>query len=117
MDTAPRSPAECAALCPDLVRAALDVLGSKWSAPVILGFRASRQPVRYAELQRRVGPITAKELTKQLRSLESLGVLGRRVHLTVPPQVEYWLTDFGTTLMPAVEALADAGARLSTTAD
>ena len=80
METAPRTPVECAALCPDLVRAALAVLGSKWSAPVILGLAAVGQPVRYAELQRRVGQITAKELTKQLRRLQSLGVLGRRVH-------------------------------------
>jgi DNA-binding HxlR family transcriptional regulator len=113
METAPRAAAECAELCPDLARTALDVLGSKWAVPVIVGLQTSSTPIRYADLRRRIGAITAKELTKQLRSLESIGVLGRRVYPTVPPQVEYWLTEFGDTLLPAVWALADLGAQFA----
>jgi len=94
---------------------ALDVLGSKWAVPVLVAVQASSEPVRYAELKRRIGTITPKELAKHLRSMESAGLLGRRVYPTVPPRVEYWITELGTTVTPAVEALADWGARYGDT--
>ena len=45
----------------------------------------------------------------------SADLIGRRVYPTTPPRVEYWLTEFGATVMPAVEALADWGARFGRT--
>jgi DNA-binding HxlR family transcriptional regulator len=40
-------------------------------------------------------------LTLQLRELERDGVIQRTVHATVPPKVEYDLTEFGESLRPS----------------
>lgn len=113
--SAPREPDACLALCPAFARAALDVIGSKWVVSILVALKTASAPVRYAELRRRIGAITPKELAKHLRALESAGLVGRRVHPTVPPRVEYWLTELGRTMSPVVAALADWGARYATT--
>lgn len=108
---APRDGEPCAALCPALARATLDVIGSRWAVPILVALKTWCRPLRYAELQRRIGAITPKELAKHLRALEAAGLIGRRVYPTVPPRVEYWLTELGRSTAPVVEALADWGAR------
>jgi DNA-binding HxlR family transcriptional regulator len=54
--------------------------------------------MRFNHLRRAVPPISQQMLTRTLRSLERDGVVDRTVHPTVPPQVEYALTDLGTSL-------------------
>lgn len=56
-----------------------------------------------------VGPITPKELARQLRLLEGSGLIHRRVFPTVPPRVEYSLTELGISLYPTLESLAKWG--------
>ena len=108
---APRNAELCVALCPALARETLDVIGSRWAVPILVALKTGCEPLRYAALQRRIGSITPKELARHLRALESAGLIGRRVHPTVPPRVEYWLTELGRSIEPVVEALADWGAR------
>ena len=55
----------------------------------------------------RLADITPKELAKNLRSFEASGMVARTVYPTVPPRVEYQLTELGETLLPCLEALAD----------
>ncbi|HEX6537409.1 MAG TPA: helix-turn-helix domain-containing protein [Gemmatimonadaceae bacterium] len=97
----------CAERCPFLIRETLDLIAAKWTVPILIALREAHTPLRYAELRRRVGAITPKELAKHLRQLEAAGLLHRRVHPTVPPSVEYSLTELGETLYPALESLAD----------
>lgn len=83
-------------------------------APLVIALYESDVPLRYAELQRRLAPITPKELAKQLRVLESAGVVQREVYATVPPSVEYALTPLGRSLYPTLEVLAAWGASVET---
>ena len=52
---------------------------------------------------------TEKMLTQQLRELEADGIVDRRVYPTVPPKVEYSLTDYGRSLKRALRAICDWG--------
>ena len=64
---------------------------------------------RFAELRRQIPVITEKMLTQQLRELEEDGIVDRRVYPTVPPKVEYSLTEYGLSLKRALRALCDWG--------
>jgi len=91
--------------CP--VEATIDVIGGKWK-PLILWWLHERRH-RFAELRRRMPGITERMLTLQLRELEADGIVNRRVYPTVPPRVEYSLTDYGYSLKTALEAICDWG--------
>lgn len=89
-------------------RAVGDVLariGDKWSVFVIR--LLSTGPVRFNEIKRAIGGISQRMLTMTLRGLERDGLVTRTVYATVPPRVEYALTDLGKTLIDRVEALAE----------
>src|SRR5262245_38115255 len=80
----------------DLVRSILGRVGDKWSAVVMDELTVG--PRRFNELRRLLSPITQRVLTSTLRALESDGLVTRTVHPTIPPQVEYALTDAGRAL-------------------
>lgn len=92
--------------CP--VKTALDVIGGKWK-PLIL-YAMKTQNLRYEELRARVPGCTQKVLTEQLRQLQGAGIVARRT-ASAHPRIEYHLTKYGETLRPALEALAQWGAR------
>ena len=91
--------------CP--VEAAVDVVGGKWKA-LILGWLQERA-WRFAELRRQIPGITEKMLTQQLRELEADGIVDRRIYPTVPPKVEYSLTEYGRSLKRALREICDWG--------
>jgi DNA-binding HxlR family transcriptional regulator len=91
--------------CP--VEAAVDVFGGKWKALILWWLQ--ERTWRFAELRRQIPDITEKMLTQQLRELEADGIVHRRVYPTVPPKVEYSLTDYGRSLKRALRALCDWG--------
>jgi DNA-binding HxlR family transcriptional regulator len=91
--------------CP--VEAAVDVFGGKWK--VLILWWLQQRTWRFAELRRQIPKITEKMLAQQLRELEADGIVERRVHATVPPKVEYSLTDYGRSLKRALRALCDWG--------
>ena len=76
----------------------------KWKLP-ILWYIADKEVIRYNELQRKVVGITATMLTKDLRELENDGLISRKQYSTIPPTVEYSLTEKGKTLIPALDTL------------
>lgn len=88
--------------CP--VEAALACVGGKWRMMVM--FRLSAGAMRFNALQRSLPPITQKVLTATLRGLEADGLVWRRSAGTVPPKVDYGLTEHGARLIPVFEALA-----------
>ena len=53
----------------------------------------------------RVGDVTQRSLTKQLREMEADGIVQRKIYAVVPPRVDYNLTDKGQQLRGAIEAL------------
>ena len=82
----------------------LKLVASKWSVEILFALRAG-EVVRFRELQRAVGRITQKELTRHLRSLEHAGLVARQVFAEVPPRVEYRLTPMGGSLLVPLEEL------------
>jgi DNA-binding HxlR family transcriptional regulator len=91
--------------CP--VEAAVDVFGGKWKALILWWLQ--QRSWRFAELRRQIPGITEKMLTQQLRELEADRIVARRVYATVPPRVEYSLTEYGRSLKRALRALCDWG--------
>ena len=82
--------------CP--AREVLTVLADKWVLLVLGVLRMAGEPVRFNDLRRRLDGITQKMLTRTLRNLERDGLVRRAVYPTVPPRVEYSLTDLGASL-------------------
>lgn len=94
---------------------ALDItmhfIGGKWKTVVL--WYLKNETLRFTELKKRIPDITEKMLSIQLRALEADGLILRQVHGTKPPvKVEYTLTEFGRTLIPALNAIAKWGREL-----
>ncbi|HRI28740.1 MAG TPA: helix-turn-helix domain-containing protein [Chitinophagales bacterium] len=75
----------------------LEVLGGKWKFAIIKAL-LDNEVLRFKELERTVEGITARMLVKELKHLEEHGIITRTAYATVPPTVEYRLTDCGKTL-------------------
>ncbi|WP_284140686.1 MULTISPECIES: helix-turn-helix domain-containing protein [unclassified Virgibacillus] len=86
----------------------MSVIGGKWKM-LIIYILAENQPVRFNELKRRIGVITFKTLSSQLKELEANGMVIRKEYPQVPPKVEYSLTHKAETLLPALEQLCEWG--------
>jgi DNA-binding HxlR family transcriptional regulator len=81
-------------------RAVADVLariGDKWTVYVVGVL--SNGPMRFNEIRRSVGSISQRMLTLTLRGLERDGLVTRTVYPTIPPRVDYELTELGKTLI------------------
>jgi DNA-binding HxlR family transcriptional regulator len=79
-------------------------MGDKWTILTIA--MLAKQPRRFNELKRLIGGISQQMLTRTLKALERDGMLTRMVHPTVPPQVEYGLTNLGSSLAVPLMQLA-----------
>lgn len=86
----------------------LSVVGGKWKM-LILYLLSENQPVRFNEMKRRLGTITYKTLSSQLKDLEADGMVRREEYPQIPPKVEYSLTHKGETLLPVLEQLCEWG--------
>ena len=89
-------------ICPIVY--ALSFIGQKWKIP-ILWHLADVERLRYNELKRGVKGITNIMLTKSLQELEAHHLVYRKQYNTVPPKVEYSLTERGRTLIPVLKEL------------
>src|ERR1700732_1951713 len=78
-------------------------VGDKWRVFVIM--RLGNGPRRFNEIKRMVGGISQRMLTLTLRGLERDGLVTRTVFPTIPPRVDYELTDLGRGLWQPAEAL------------
>ena len=92
--------------CP--VEAALSQIGGKYKA-VILYHLLTDELLRFNQLQKYVPQATAKMLSRQLRELETDGLVHREVYPVVPPKTEYSLTERGKTLAPVIHEIRDWG--------
>lgn len=86
----------------------LSIIGGKWKM-LIIYLLAENETVRFNELQRKLGTITFKILSSQLKELEADGMIIRKEYPQIPPKVEYSLTEKAQTLLPALEQLCEWG--------
>src|SRR5690606_27897321 len=86
-----------------LVSDLLSRIGDKWSVLVVASL--GNRKMRFSELRRALGTISQKMLTTTLRNLERDGFVSRTVFPTIPPRVDYELTELGRDLLCPVEAL------------
>ena len=89
-------------------RAVSDILqrvGDKWTILVVQ--RLGDGPRRFNELRHAVGGISQKMLTTTLRGLERDGFVTRTIFPTIPPRVDYELTDLGRDLLVPVQTLGE----------
>jgi DNA-binding HxlR family transcriptional regulator len=91
------------------IRDTLDLVGGKWKLPITHALAAG--PLRFKELQREIGGVTARMLSKELKELEMNELVKREVFATAPVTVEYSLTEYGKSLKPVVLALHKWGSQ------
>ncbi|MEV0278645.1 helix-turn-helix domain-containing protein [Streptomyces sp. NPDC050610] len=91
--------------CPS--RTVLSALANKWSLYVLGVLRRQERPLRFTELRRHIEGVTQKSLTQALRNLERDGLISRTAYPTIPPRVEYALTDLGVEVGALTTAIAD----------
>ncbi|MCT2546769.1 MULTISPECIES: helix-turn-helix domain-containing protein [Streptomyces] len=86
-----------------LAREIFSGVANKWALLIInvLGTRT----LRFTELRTEVEGISHKMLTQTLRGLERDGVVHRTVYATVPPRVDYRLTEAGEALRETVNGM------------
>ena len=87
--------------CP--VRNVLDRISGKWHTLLISALVDG--PLRFGELKRALPDIAQRMLTHSLRDLQRDGLIARRVYPTLPPSVDYRLTDLGRSLIDPLGAL------------
>jgi DNA-binding HxlR family transcriptional regulator len=90
--------------CP--VNATLDLLNQRWNLRIVRSLLSGKK--RFNEIGRENG-INPRTLRDRLRDLEEEGIITRLVISTMPPNVEYSLTEKGLALNDIFEALAKWG--------
>jgi DNA-binding HxlR family transcriptional regulator len=91
--------------CP--VETTLEVIHGRWKVLVIHELLDGVR--RFGELNKALAGISHRTLTKNLRELETSGLLRRKVFRQVPPKVEYSLTPLGRSLEPVLRAMDEWG--------
>jgi DNA-binding HxlR family transcriptional regulator len=87
-------------------RRVLELFAIKWTSMVLHTLHARHDGVaRSGKLHRSIPGISKKMLTQTLREMEASGLVQRHVRGTVPPEVEYALTELGRTFVEPVEML------------
>jgi DNA-binding HxlR family transcriptional regulator len=90
------------------IEVTLKVIGGKWK-PLILQFLQHKGTKRYNEIMRYLGTAPKKTVTAQLRELEEDGIIERTVISTGQVQVEYSITEHGTSLFPILNVMCEWG--------
>lgn len=86
----------------------LSLIANKWSVSILYQLmHAEKQTQRFNEIQKALGTITQRELTKHLREFEKSGIVSRKVFPQVPPRVEYTLTKLGNSLCKPIDGLSE----------
>lgn len=84
-----------------------EVLYGKWKIRLLWFINEGH--LRPSELQRKIPDASRRVLNIQLKELEKHELVSKKIYAQVPPKVEYFLTDFGKTLIPVISALGNWG--------
>ena len=80
---------------------AMDLISGKWTMSIINNLMGGT--MRFKELERSIDGINTRMLVKGLKELELHQIVHRKPYATVPPTVEYSLTEKGKSLMPVIK--------------
>jgi DNA-binding HxlR family transcriptional regulator len=83
----------------------LSRIGDKWTVLVVQTLGSG--PKRFNELRREIPSVSQRMLTLTLRNLERDGLVNRTVTPTIPPRVDYELTELGHSLQKPICGLAN----------
>ena len=90
------------------VDATMSVIEGRWKT-VILCKLYNNGPMRFNQLMKSIDGVSPRILTKQLKELESDGIIQRVSYQEIPPRVEYSVTEKGESLAPILKAMAEWG--------
>lgn len=85
----------------------MDILSGKWKISILS--RLGYKPMRYSELLRDINGIAGKVLSRELKDLETNGLVKREVSQTQPLSVTYDVTPYGMTLKSLTDSIAEWG--------
>lgn len=94
--------------CP--VESAARIIGQKWTLQIVHRLMDCRCK-RFCELQEELGGVNPSTLSSRLKMLEDQGLVDRVQVSSIPPHVEYSLTDKGSELAPVLNEIAKWGNR------
>ena len=89
--------------CP--TRQVLNRIADKWTVLVVGSL--AQDTKRFSELKKEITGISQKMLTQTLRGMQRDGLITRKVYPTVPPKVEYTLTELGMSLISMISDIRD----------
>ena len=92
------------------VDATMSVIEGRWKT-VIMCLLLRNGPMRFNQLMRSIDGVSPRILTKQLKEMESDGIILRTSYPEIPPRVEYSVTERGESLAPILKAMAEWGLR------
>lgn len=86
----------------------MGIIGGKWKTVIL--YHLMEGKLRYSELRKCMPTVTERTLSLQLQALEEDGLVLRKVYHKKPPlKVEYSLTEFGKSVVPLIQSIADWG--------
>ena len=89
---------------------AMSVIEGRWKG-TILCMLYLKGPMRFSELEKSIGGVTSRILSKQLRELEADGMIDRHADASGKLKVVYSLTSKGESILPVLKSLAEWGLR------
>lgn len=91
------------------IEKALDILEGKWTFLIIRDLFCGTR--RFGELRKSLRGVSPKTLSERLKELEMKNIVTRTAYATVPPTVEYTLTEKGWSLKPIIKEMKLWGAK------
>jgi DNA-binding HxlR family transcriptional regulator len=93
------------------IATAMEIIGNKWTALIIRDLASG--PKRFCVLEKSVGHINPRTLSKRLDDLEAHEIITKQSFAEVPPRIEYTLTPKGKDLIPLLQQMATWGNKYS----
>lgn len=87
---------------------AMQALNGKWKF-AILYVLLNKGTLRFKELERAIPDISTRMLVKELKLLTEKKIVIRKAYATVPPTVEYSLSEMGKSLQPVINNINSWG--------
>lgn len=89
---------------------AAKIIGSKWTLMILNSLLKGTK--RFGELQKEIGQINPRTLSKRLHDLEKDGYINKKIYAQVPPKVEYSLTPKAKIFKQVISAVKDCGEKM-----